>query len=69
MEVWSIGESLITQVEPINVHDRYAVNVLKNEVVVGHAPREISHYCCFVLNSGGTMNATVTGARENWRGN
>ena len=29
----------------------------------------ISCYCSFVLNSGGTMGATVTGARENRRGN
>ena len=34
-----IGESLNTQVEPDNVHDKYAVKVLKNEAVVGHVPR------------------------------
>ena len=71
MAVWSafIGESLNTQVEPDNVHDKYAVKVLKNEAVVGHVHREISRYCSFVLNSGGTMSATVIGARENRRGN
>ena len=55
--VWSpfIGESLNTQMELDNVQ--------------GHVPREISRYCSFVLNSGGTMDATVTGARENSRGN
>ena len=44
--VWSpfIGESLNTQEEPDNVHDKYAVKVLKNEAVVGHVPREISRY-------------------------
>ena len=52
-----------------NVHDKYAVKVLKNQAVVGHVSREISRYCSFVLNSGGTMDATVTGARENRRGN
>ena len=64
--VWSpfIGESLNTQRELENVHDKYAVKVLKNQAVVGHVPREISRYCSFVLNSGGTMDATVTGARE-----
>ena len=35
----------------------------------GHVPREISRYCSFVLNSGGTMSATVTGTQENRRGN
>ena len=49
--------------------DEYAVKVLKNQAVVGHVPREISRYCSFLLNSGGTMDATVTGARENRRGN
>ena len=71
MAVWSpfIGESLNTQVEPRNVHDKYAVKVLKNEVVVGHVPREILRYCSFVLNSRGTMSATLNGSRENRRGN
>ena len=68
---WSpfIGESLNTQMEQDNVHGKYAVKVLKNQAVVGHVSREISRYCSFVLNSGGTMDATVTGARENRRGN
>ena len=61
MAVWSpfIGESLNTQVEPDYVHGKYAVKVLKNYAVVGHLPKEISRY---VLNSGGTMWATVNGA-------
>ena len=69
--VWPpfIGESLNTQMEVNNVHDKYAVKILKNQAIVGHVPREISRYCSFVLNSGGTMDATVTGARENRRGN
>ena len=32
-------------------------------------PGEISRYCSFVLNSEGTMDATVTGGRENKIGN
>ena len=53
----------------MELDDKYAVKVLKNQAVVDHVPREISRYCNFVLNSGGTMDATVTGARENRRGN
>ena len=64
-----IGESLNTQVEPDNVHDKYAVKVLKEEAVVDHVPREILRYCSFVLNSAETMSGTVTGAREKRRGN
>ena len=64
MAVWSpfIGEYLNTQVEPDNVHDKYAVKVLENEADV---PREILRYCSFLLN----LSATVTGAQENRRGN
>ena len=71
MEVWLpfIGEYLNTQVEVDNVHDKYTVKVLKNEDLVGHVHRELLCYCSFVLNSGGTMSANVTGARENRRGN
>ena len=49
MAVWSpfIGESLNTEVEPENIHDKYAVKVLKNEAVVGHMPREMSRYRSF----------------------
>ena len=52
--VWSpfIGESLNTQMELDNVHDKYSVKVLKNQVVVGHVPREISRYCSFGRNNG-----------------
>ena len=69
--VWSpfIGESLNTQMELDNVHDKYAVKVLKNQAVIDQVPREMSRYCSVVLNSGGTMDATEAGARENRRGN
>ena len=42
---------------------------MRNEVVVGHVPKEISRFYCFVLNSGGRITASVTGRRENKRGN
>ena len=66
---WStfIGESINTQVEPDNVHDKYAVKVLKKEAVVAHVPRDISRYCSFVFNSGGTMSGIVNGDREKRR--
>ena len=39
--------------EPDNVHDKYAVKVLKNQAAVGHVPREISRYMQFCLKFGG----------------
>ena len=64
--VWSpfLGEYLNTKVEPDSVHSKYVVKILTNEAVVGHVHRSISHYYSFVLNPGGTMSATVTGAEE-----
>ena len=70
-EVWSpvLGENLTCLPEPENSHDKYVIKVLKNETVVGHVSREISRYCCYALNSGGKMKATVCGRRENKWGN
>ena len=46
---WSpyIGEELPVQREVNNIHDDFAVAVLKNGNTVGHVPREISRVCCF----------------------
>ena len=70
-EVWSpvLGEDLTCLPEPENSHDKYAIQVLKNKIVVVHVPREISRYCCYALNSGGKIKATVCGRRENKRVN
>ena len=69
--IWSpfIEEEMLCEVEPDNIHDKYAIKVLKDNTVVGHVPRELSRYCCLILNSGGQMESVVTGARENKRGN
>ena len=42
--LWSpyIGEELPVQCEVNNIHDDFAVAVLKNSNTVGHVPREIS---------------------------
>ena len=42
--VWSpfVGEILHLQTDAGNVHDIHAVAIVKNPVVVGHAPREMS---------------------------
>ena len=41
-DVWDpvIGEQLECVQEPANLHDRYAVAVLKEETVVGHVSRK-----------------------------
>ena len=51
-----------------NPHDKYAIAVLpvdtKNEMVVGHLPREISKECCLFIHYGGSITTIVKGRRR-----
>ena len=40
-DMWSstVGEHLICERETLNLTDRYAVAVLKDDVIIGHLPR------------------------------
>ena len=53
---WSpyIGEELPVQCEVNNIHDDFAVAVLKNSNTVGHVPREISRVCWYFLHKSGS---------------
>jgi len=64
--IWNavIGETLDCKREPLNEHDRYAVAVIKDDVVVGHLPRTISRPCSLFLNRGGQIICTVTGSKR-----
>ena len=65
---WSpyIGEELPVQREVSNIHDYFAVAVLKNGNTVGHVPREISRVCWYFLHteSGSEMTCIVNGDRR-----
>ena len=64
---WSpyIGEELPVQCEANNIHDDFAVAVLKNSNTVGHVPREISRVCWYFLHkSGSEMTCIVNGDRR-----
>ena len=64
---WSpyIGEELPVQCEVNNIHDDFAVAVLKNSNTVGHVPREISRVCWYFLHkSGSEMTCIVNGDRR-----
>ena len=43
-KVWmpSVGEVLLLVKEEGNEHDRFAVSVMKDRFIIGHAPRELS---------------------------
>ena len=64
---WSpyIGEELPIQRKVNNIHDDFAVAVLKNGNTVGHVPREISRVCWYFLHkSGSEMTCIVNGDRR-----
>ena len=50
-DIWDprMGEKLSCLQEPGNVHDIYAVSVMKGDDIVGHVPRNISYLCYFFL--------------------
>ena len=61
----NIGEKLPVQREVNNIHDDFAVAVLKNGNTVGHVPWEISRVCWYFLHtSGSEMTCIVNGDRR-----
>ena len=42
-----------------------AVKIVKNDVILGNMPKDIAKIFSFALYSGGKIDATVTGKREN----
>ena len=64
-KVWmpSVGEVLLVKEEG-NEHDRFAVSVMKDRFIVGHAPRELSKLFTHFLNHEGEITARITGHRR-----
>ena len=65
-DIWDpeVGELLMCRQEFGNLHDPYAVSVIRgDEVIVGHVPRKISSLCYFFLRKNGTILCQVTGRR------
>ena len=64
--IWTpvVGEVLIVAREASNTEDRFAVAVTKDDMVVGHVPREFSKLCWHFLRHGGTIACEVTGRRK-----
>ena len=65
-KIWSatIGEKLVCKRQISNVIDRYAVSVVKDDVIVGHLPKKISKICSLFLRRGGSITSEVTGNRR-----
>ena len=63
-----VGEVLTLEREEGNTHDRFAVSLLKDAIVVGHVPREFSRVSWHFLRHGGTITCEVTGQRKRGKG-
>ena len=60
-----IGKDLCVQIEEHNTFDRFAVAVLKDDVIVSHVPRELARTCWFVLQKRySIMSCKITGRRR-----
>ena len=64
-DVWNpvVGETLICEKEFGNLHDPYAVSVVRGSgIIVGHVPRKISSLCYFFPRKNG-ITCQITGRR------
>ena len=64
--IWTpfIGKTLLCSRETSNLHDPFAVKVLKIDEIVGHLPKKIRSTCSIFLRKGGTITCTVNGERR-----
>ena len=64
--VWEplVGEMLQVCAQEGNAHDRYAVATLRDDVIVGHVPREFSRIAWYFLQHGGRITCEITGRRK-----
>ena len=60
--IWTpvVGEVLTVAREAGNTEDRFAVAVTKDDMVVGHVPREFSKLCWHFLRHGGTIACLIS---------
>ena len=65
-DIWSstIGEHFTCKKEMLNSTDRYAIAVLKDDVIIDHLPRVLSWICSLFIARGGTITCVVNGARR-----
>ena len=65
-KVWmpSVGEVLLLVKEEGNEHNCFAVSVMKDGFIIGHAPRELSKLFTHFLNHEGEITARITGHKR-----
>ncbi len=59
--IWKpkLGELLTTEPDPYNIHDKYAISVKRDHLIVGHIPIELSKFCYFFIKRGGIITVEV----------
>ncbi len=63
-----MGEELTVRIDDNNEHDQYAVDVVKDDVVVGHVPQEVTRVSYYFIRHGGQMKCQITGRRKLGKG-
>ena len=69
-DIWSSvhGEEFHFKCKISNVHDLYAVSVIKHGTgIMGHLPKRISTPCLLILRKGGSISCIVNGRRSGRR--
>ena len=59
-----VGEELVVLPEDGNVHDQYAVVVIRGDEIVGHVPRELSRILYYFLKHSGEFSCVILGRRK-----
>ena len=62
-DIWEVvvGETVECMLEPSNFHDRNAVAIEKDGIIIAYLPQKVSHVRASLLKTGGTVRCTVTG--------
>ena len=65
-DIWvaTDGEFLQCARETNNIHDPFAVAVLKDNIIVGHIPKKVSAVCSLFLRRSGSIVCHVNGSRR-----
>ena len=70
-DIWkpNIGDLLSSWREKDNPHDEYVVCIMKESLIVGHVPRDLSKSVSYLLLCGTKIVITVAGKYESKRNN
>ena len=68
--IWTpvVGEELLLQRDLTNIYDIFAVGIMKDGMIVGHVPIELSFGVCTFIQRGGDVSCEVTGSRTLGKG-